>query len=149
VDWRARLANASPATRLLVVLALVVLVGGWSTAFLRPETHTMTVSLSLVDTDDSYLDAGDSCTGSGGYDDIGPGTRGVVSDESGTTLQTGTLSDGTYDGYACVFEFVVEDLPKARYYQIELGRETRGTLQYSLAELDRQGWHVELNLGGD
>jgi hypothetical protein len=131
-----------------VVVAAIVLVLG-TVGYLAlgsSEHHTLTGSLSLYDSDYDGS-AGSSCSGSGGYDDIQSGTQVVVTDESGTTVATDSLSSGTYDGTSCVFEFTVHDVPKAKYYRVRAGSDTRGGPEYSFAEMQQQHWSVQLTLG--
>ena len=113
----------------------------------KAEHHDLNGQLSLYDTDFYGKTAGSSCSGYGGYNDIGSGTQVVVTDESGTTVATDSLSSGTYDGTYCVFEFTVHDVPKAKYYRVRAGSDTRGGPQYSYQEMSRRHWSVDLTLG--
>ena len=44
------------------------------------EAHTISGDLTLIDDDMSSLSPGDRCSGSGGYDDMQPGTQVVIED---------------------------------------------------------------------
>ena len=45
----------------------------------------------------------------------------------------------------CSFPFVVEGLPNAKFYSIEVGR--RGSLTYTPTELKEKDWEVAFSLG--
>ena len=148
--WRSRLSDAQPLTRSLVALGVVILGAGAAVTMLHSEKHTLTGSLSLSDSSSfGSLNPGDSCQGSDGYDDIVPGAQVVVTDQSGKTLQTGVLGAGSYDGSSCDFDLKISNLPDASFYRLQIGRETRGTMQYSLSEMKRNHWQVSLTLGDD
>ena len=86
------------------------------------------------------------CFGTGGYDDIARGLGVVVRDGTGVVLATGALRKGRIiASYSCAFEFVVEAVPDAAFYSIEVGH--RGALTYSRADLEAAEWFVELSLG--
>lgn len=146
-------AAAPPARRsrpnglaLLVVGAL--LVSGWAIAR-GVEEHTLSGTVLLLDASTTDLDPGDGCSGDGGYSDLDAGAQVVVADEDGTTLSTGRLSSGEYDGLGCVFSFALEDVPRADFYGLTVAGEDRGELEYSYAELADDDWAVELVLGDD
>lgn len=80
----------------------------------------------------------------GGYSDLRGGTPVSVRDGSGALLATGHLVGGTLDAHGCHFTFEVE-VPRADFYQVEVA--SRGTVPYSLAELDTAGWQVALSVG--
>jgi hypothetical protein len=46
---------------------------------------------------------------------------------------------------ACIYRFTVRSLPDARAYTVDLGK--LGGLRYSLDELTKTGWKVDLNVG--
>ena len=130
-----------------ISVAIALLIAIWTTILLTThEHHTLVAELSLSDTSLSRS-PGDSCSGSDGYDDITEGAQVVVSDQSGKTLGTGVLGAGTYDGDACVFGLAVRELPKASFYKINVGREARGQLNYSLHQMKASHWFVDLTLG--
>jgi hypothetical protein len=112
------------------------------------EKPTLTGSFTLIDTDISR-DQGD-CIGTGGYSDIKAGLQVVVKSEKGEILAVGELGRDNYSGQypevACEFPFTISNLPKANFYEIEVGR--RGGLKYSLDELRKAGWAVKFQLGG-
>jgi hypothetical protein len=143
--WRARLEGGSNRYKAGVAVVLVLAAGFF--VFGRGESHTITGDLTLVDTDVASLDVGDSCSGQNGYDDISSGAEVVVEDEAGTTLATSQLVTGSFDGVGCVFEFTVEDVGKATFYRVLIGRDSRGGLRYSHDELANQNWSVHLSLG--
>ena len=130
----------------LVLGALVV--SGWAIVG-GVEEHTLSGTVTVVDADVLGLELGDECFGDGGYDDLNAGAQVVVADEKGTTLSTGRLSSGAYDGLGCVFSFELADVTRAPFYALSVAGENRGELQYSYDELADADWSVELSLGDD
>jgi hypothetical protein len=112
------------------------------------EKPTLTGSFTLTDTDVSRT-PGD-CFGTGGYSDIKAGLQVVVRNEKSEILAVGELGRDNYSGaypqVVCEFPFAIKDIPRAEFYQIEVGR--RGSLKYSLNELQNAGWAVKFSLGG-
>ena len=111
------------------------------------ENKSIKGTFRLIDT--GVERAGSLCHGTGGYSDIKPGLRVVVRNERQKTIGVSALSGDTYTGnypsIACEFPFLVEDLPKAKFYTIEVGR--RGELTYPHKELEEQNWEVAFSLG--
>jgi hypothetical protein len=131
---------------LLVVTALAL--SGW--AIVRGiEQHTVSGTVLLIDSTYLGLDPGTSCTGRGGYGDLGGGTQVVLADEKGETLSTGRLSPGRFDGLGCVFSFALEDVTRSDFYGLTVGGGSRGQLQYSYEELADGDWSVQLSIGDD
>jgi hypothetical protein len=117
-------------------------------AFVRGiEEHTLSGTVTVVDSYYSGFDPGRSCAGDNGYDDIRGGAQVVVMDGRGETLSTGRLSDGSFDGLGCVFSFALEDVTRAEFYSLTVASENRGELQYSYDELAADDWSVQLSLG--
>lgn len=97
---------------------------------------------------DSVTQDGDFCFTSGGFSDIGSGTDITVLDGSGIVIATSRLERPvTLEGqtWACVFPFIIENVPAVDFYTIEVGR--RGDLTYSAAELQAADYHLDLTLG--
>jgi hypothetical protein len=133
---------------IIVGVTVLALVAGGYVALGQPEKHDVTGQLSLYDSSSFYgKSAGSSCSGDGGYGDVEYGAQVVVTDEAGTTVATDTLESGSYDGTACVFDFTVHDVPKAKYYRVTTGRASRNGPQYSYDEIRQQHWSVQLTLG--
>jgi len=142
--------------RLLTIAALALTVGACSshpksaTATTR-ETHTITGTFTLggsFDPDNPNFDTVEGtpyCWGTGGYDDISSGLQVNVSNESGTVIANGSLEDGKIHGDDCEFRFVVNNVPVAKFYKIQVGH--RGELSYSYAEMQAAGWTVGFTLG--
>lgn len=92
------------------------------------------------------IDSERGCFGTGGYDDIARGLGVVVRDGAGVVLATGALGKGRIvAALQCGFEFVVEAVPAAAFYSIEVGH--RGEITYSFADVEAAEWYVELSLG--
>jgi hypothetical protein len=141
---RTPIARKSLISAVAVVVALGV--GGYLTLG-SGEHHTVPGSLSLYDTGSDSLSPGEGCTGENGYDDITGGTEVVLTNESGTTLATATLETGTYDGAACVFDFTLHNVPKAKFYRVSAGNSVRGGPEYSYADMKDAHWSLSLTLG--
>lgn len=87
------------------------------------------------------------CVGMGGFEDVSGGAQIVVRNESAEIIAVGSLEGLTLssdlDG-PCVFIFDME-VPRATFYSVEMGR--RGGTTYSFAEMEAQGWRLDLRLG--
>lgn len=140
--------NAARSAAVAVVTALAV-----SACAAPNTTHELTGSITLRYPGCSGKtrisgDLGQDCQGTGGYSDIREGTRVVVRDGSGTTLATTSLAVGRAesDGY-CRLDLEPVDLPRSDFYRISAGNDSRGTLEYSDAELEALSWMLDLSLG--
>jgi hypothetical protein len=93
-------------------------------------------------------EAGDVCTGEGGYSDVSSGTEVVVTDQAGEIVGVGRLREGLIIdvNYGCRFEFTVDVPPGLPFYTVEVGR--RGELTYTLAEMEADRWFLDLSVGG-
>jgi len=122
-----------------IVVTLVLTLSGGS--------RNLMVAFDLLD-----FDGGSTCAGgAGGYGDIGPGTDVVVRDEDNHVLGTAQLGDGKSanlpNGGGCAWITTVKDVPTGKnFYSVEVGH--RGSQVYSSSQLDKNGWSVELSLGG-
>ena len=92
----------------------------------------------------SFSLPGSDCHGSGGYDDIGPGTSVTIRNESGSTIGTGSLAAGVGDGGGCAYPFAINGVPDAKLYRVEVSRG--GEVEYSLAEMESNEWTVIVSL---
>ncbi len=131
---------------LLVVAALAL--SGWA-IWRGVEEHTLSGTVMLVDPTYYGGRPGIRCTGEGGYGDLGGGAQVVLTDDKGTTLSTGRLSDGEFDGLGCVFSFALEDVTRANFYSLTIAGGQRGQLQYSYEELSEADWSLQLSVGDD
>jgi hypothetical protein len=131
---------------LLVVSALTL--SGWA-IWRGVEEHTLSGTVMLADAGYYGSRPGSRCSGEGGYSDIGGGAQVVLADDKGTTLSTGRLSDGEFDGLGCVFSFTLEDVTRADFYSLAVAGGQRGQLQYSYRELADADWSLQLSVGGD
>jgi len=112
------------------------------------EKPTLTGSFTLIDSDVSRTPAG--CSGTGGYSDVKAGMQVVVKNEKSDIVALGELGGDDYSGeygqVACKFPISIKDIPKASFYEIEVGK--RGSLKYSFEELRNANWSVKFSLGG-
>jgi hypothetical protein len=88
---------------------------------------------------------GDACSGDGGYDDVQSGLGVTVKEEAGTVIGTSSLDAGVITDGGCQFAFTVGSIPRANFYQIEVGR--RGQVRYSYDQIVGTHWSVSLTLG--
>lgn len=130
----------------------------------------LTGDFTLTDTD-SVIGTAESCSGTGGYSDFGPGMNVTVRNGAGEIVASGQTEgldaenfldtdaseesesgDGSprevaeqmFDLLGCTVVFEVE-VPTEDFYIIEAGR--RGELSYSRGELEELDWNVSLSLG--
>lgn len=91
----------------------------------------------------NYATVGSECSGRGGYDDLAGGAAVTVYDASGAIVGTGELAPGQVQkGVACQFDFAVKDLPKCKFYQVEVAHRGKVTEQ-----ADKIG-DIGLSIGG-
>jgi hypothetical protein len=109
-----------------LVAGILLLVGG----------HRVEGSFSIPRSD---------CQGSGGDDDIGPGTSVIIRNESGSTIGTGSLGAGVGGGGGCAYPFAMNGVPDAKFYRVEVSHG--GEVEYSLAEMESNEWTVIVSLG--
>jgi hypothetical protein len=103
--------------------------------------HAIDGSLVLRDRDGSFADG---CAGDGAYDDVRPGGEVVVSDTEDHVLARAALGASHGAGMRCIFEFTVEDVPRADAYRIAVGHQPDEAFSYD--ELADSEWHVALAL---
>lgn len=145
---------------------VVVLIGAcvWFVARRNTE-HIVSGSMTILDSDFSASSIGSSCSGKGGYSDIGSGGQVTVKDGTGKTIAVGSLGSGHYvDALAaagltstsgrssssftvvgCRFTLTVADVPDADFYRIEIGH--RRPVEHSRNELESMSWNLDLSLG--
>lgn len=99
----------------------------------KPATFTLEGSFALLE---DAVALGDSCRGTGGYDDIGTGTDVTVYGAKGDVVATGQLGGGTKAGVgACDFTVAVPGVPRGeKFYKVEVSH--RGTLQLTAEEAE-------------
>ena len=112
------------------------------------ETATITGSFTLNDDSPSYSSpsievSSSSCTGTGGYTDVGPGTQVTVKNGKGDVLTTTALEQGEGGRFLCSFPFSFEVTEGEDRYIVSVGR--RGELSFSFGDLKANG--VSLVLG--
>ncbi len=136
-----------PSVLALLVLAALAL-SAW--AIVRGvEEHTLSGTVLVLDSRYSSLGPGATCSGEGGYGDLGGGAQVVLTDDGGETISTGRLSGGEFDGLGCVFSFALEDVTRSDFYGLTVADGSRGQLQYSYEELSDDNWSVQLSIGDE
>lgn len=118
-----------------------------SFSIIKPTAHTLTGSITLIDSE--LGGSTENCYGTGGYDDIREAMTVTVRDGAGEILAVGDADAGKApegEDYfvQCVFSFQVDEVPSSDFYSVEVGR--RGELNYSLEEMEEQDWTVNLSL---
>lgn len=107
-----------------------------------PPRTTVGGSLELFDSDTAF----NFCIGTGGYDDIGPGTNVVVKDQDGRILGSGSLGAGKSHGWGCTYRFHVAEVREdQQQYTLEISH--RGGITESVGELRGNGWRFSVTLG--
>jgi hypothetical protein len=105
-----------------------------------------TFSLNGLQGDDFETESdGDLCYGAGGYDDIQDGAAVTITNETSTVIGTGALEQSRYTGAGCEFLFTVPNLPRAKFYRIEISH--RGQVNFSYDDLEKDSWYVRLDIG--
>ncbi|MEU0589958.1 hypothetical protein [Streptomyces ardesiacus] len=99
----------------------------------KPATFTLEGAFALTE---NALVVGDTCEGTGGYDDISNGTSVTVYGAKGDVIATGHLGDSEKAGYgSCIFDVSVPDVPKGeKFYKVEVSH--RGTIQLTAEEAE-------------
>jgi hypothetical protein len=113
------------------------------------EQATVDGAFVLNDSDPSsyfpgITDDGTSCTGAGGYSDIGEGTVVTVKTGNGKLLTQTSLGPGSGGTGTCFFSFSFDVKEGEDQYVVSVG--DRGELSYSFTDLKTTG--VMLSLGG-
>jgi hypothetical protein len=125
----------------------MVVKGHSNVSLVVAEGPTLKGTFTLIDSDISRSASG--CAGTGGFSDVKQGMQVVVKNQKGEILALGELDSDNYSGehanVVCEFPFSVRDIPRAEFYEIEVGR--RGGLKYSLDDLRKAGWAVRFSLG--
>lgn len=99
----------------------------------EPATFTLKGAFALTE---KALADGNTCEGTGGYDDISNGTSVTVYGAKGDVIATGRLGDSEKAGYGgCIFDVAVPDVPKGeKFYKVEVSH--RGTIQLTAEEAE-------------
>jgi hypothetical protein len=119
--------------------------GDGRAASARSDAHTIRGSVVLHDPDGNWR-RGRRCQGSGGYSDIRAGADVVIRDGDGNIIASGRLGEAAAtSSTSCRLSFVVEDVPRADFYTVEVGG--RGGPSYSYEDLDDAGWEIDLEIG--
>src|SRR5699024_4396606 len=72
---------------------------------------------------------GSSCSGIGGYADLGVGSGVTIRDANGTIVGVGEITDSEDVQPVCVFTFTVHDVPSGEGpYTVEISHRGKGTV---------------------
>jgi hypothetical protein len=67
-----------------------------------------------------------------------------IRDESNKLIGSGSTGSDEEPGPGCGVSFVIENLPKASFYQIQVG--THGAPSYTYDQLQKSDWEISLSL---
>lgn len=111
-------------------------------------THTLQVQVALLaGSDMHYTGTGDGCVSAGPYSDVAPGMQATIKDANGNILGIAEFeTPGTSPSLGeCDFTATATNIPEVPFYAVDLGR--RGSVQFSLSELEQHGWVAGLSIG--
>lgn len=112
-----------------------------------PSTHTLNGNFEVIYGTASGSD-GQSCLVPLGWGGEEAGDPVVVTNQSGTTIGTGTLEDGTLTGsgveLGCGFPFTVSGLPTATFYTVTV--DNIGSNPLNLSTVEGDNWNVSLSI---
>jgi hypothetical protein len=136
----------------LATIALIVAISGffayqwWENSGSDSATIRGTVRLLGFVSDDFSLGL-DGCYGSGGYDDLKPGTAVRILNDEGEIIASGKFQGVPRDeASGCEWTFEV-NVPKIDSYSIETGSGRRGDFTISREDLEAQEWKLTLSVG--
>jgi hypothetical protein len=151
-DLRGQSRACAFAAACTLTLALMLMGGIAHAAPTGANQHTIVGYLSLQEAGGYFLGP---CHGTGGYADIDQGTHVTVRDESGDVIGEAHFGVGKPTGStvlgklgfrsACVFKFVVRNVPIAATYTFEVS--SRGGVTYTYTELAKTKWKLGAVLG--
>lgn len=114
-------------------------------------TNSYSIKGNFKLVDSNLIGNADNCGGAGGYSDVNEGMPVTVKDGTGKIIATGNIGSGSkpkdgsmYSEVMCNFEITVNNVPKADFYSILVGR--RGELNYSFDEMQKRNWTISLSL---
>lgn len=143
---------AYPLTALVLIAAATLFIRSRSTEAEAPAPAGSTIfGTVIIDNPNAYNGmstvAGGPCSGasiSDDYGDLRPRAIVTVRNEEGEIIATGALGEGKWLPRACVMDFEVANVPKAKFYAIEV--TDHGQQRYSSDELERRGGRVEMTI---
>ena len=129
----------------LIAVALAVLVA--SIYSVRPTSdRNPTVAGTITLFQEELVREGNSCVGTGEYDDLAPGGQVTVRNGDDETIATAELQASAWLGpAACRFSFTIPDLPRASVYIFAV--TDREGVEYTRQELEERGWRVFITTG--
>ena len=133
--------------QIIVAVSVIILaIIGLSSLINRSSLITVDGTLTLGDfTKFGNMKAGDSCEGTGGYDDINRSTQ-VVAKDGNDILAITSLGAGSADSTGnCLYSFTLNNIDKKDFYSFEVSH--RGVLNFSYDELKDQDYKVDFTLG--
>lgn len=129
----------------LIAVALAVLAA--SVYSVRPSPNrNPTVSGTLTLFQAELVMDGESCHGTGEYEDLAPGGQVTVRNQDDETIAVAELQRSAWLGpEACRFPFSIPDLPRASVYVFAVN--DRDQVEYTRRQLEEAGWRVFMVTG--
>jgi hypothetical protein len=128
------------------VAALAVGFGaGWASHTSSSDSSSATTAVHgmLQLPDGGYTSVGNTCSGSGGYQDISAGVAVTIGDQTGKTLAVTSLQPGVFGGGGCQFTFSAK-VASATAYTVTISH--RGTQTFTPADVPG-GFNMTLSAG--
>jgi hypothetical protein len=140
------------AAALTVLLAVITGCASHDLDQLSAVTVIGAVAAHLDESPEHIPSNNDPCIATDGYDDIHEGAQVIITDQDSHTVGVGELQAGTVrlavgpdDFNLCAFRFTVAGVAQgAKFYQVHVGNQNRGQLQYTEDEIRKP---VELSIG--
>jgi hypothetical protein len=133
----------------VALLGIAVVAAASYLFFFRSSDATHSVTVTFLLRAGLNAQVGQPCSGTGGYADIVAGANVTARNGDGKIIATEPLGPGRAQpgqtGSDCLFEVTLKNLPETDFYSFEVSR--RGQLNYSLDQLQAQGWAVDFVLG--
>lgn len=127
----------------LIIATIILLI--LTAQYLGESRSTITGTFTLHDSQLGFSD-GESCEGSGGYEDIYDGAQVTISNGAGEIIAVSSLENSQMDGtYECVFEYTMKNVPRSDIYQLEVSN--RGKITYSHSDLKKNAFVIDSSLG--
>ncbi|OBQ38545.1 MAG: hypothetical protein AN485_07510 [Anabaena sp. MDT14b] len=114
----------------------------------KPPADTISGQLKLIA---GGIGGGDdNCYGTRGFEDLRGMMPVIVRDEQEKIIAMGATENGKrpeksdYSDVICIFSFQVSDIPRSKFYIIEIG--SRGQAVFSRQKLEELNWNAVLTL---
>jgi hypothetical protein len=113
--------------------------------------HKIAGSVSILTLDGVGVSSnGPTCTGVDAFADLTPGTQVLVMNDAGKVIASASLGTGkpSVNKDSCTFPFSLS-LPRSSFYRFQVGDGSRGVVTYSLADVEKAHYRVDISVGSD